>query len=412
MFKLSVYDYMNNFKKNILTIFQLLVMFFLVIILSSTILAQTGMFTALSKSVHNGKGVVSFYISEYELNTLKKVDEIVYARTCFLSYKDRDDKDRGISFITYNKNFSKYMQPVLVKGNWVDSELVDTKYVACVISENNYGIDVGDIIQSENYNGDIIELYVSGIIKDDQYLYRGNVANEDNNVDYTSLCNKIDENSESEDEYGNRDIVAITSDRQLKKNDVEMPENEIANALIRFRDDITEEEIEYNNDKIRDCYEETVGIPGDAVTIISLEEFYKNSLRRIRNILVTYVPIIFASIILIMSSILGYEYLLLKKSMTRYGVYYALGTKWQSMVLVPLFQKVVNSIFSVMIFISLYSLIGYTPIHNKIFMTLGKIQTLIILLICLVYISFGTFMAYRMIRKSAPDEILREAKVE
>lgn len=412
MFKLSVYDYMNNFKKNILTIFQLLVMFFLVIILSSTILAQTGMFTALSKSVHNGKGVVSFYISEYELNTLKKVDEVVYARTCFLSYKDRDDKDRGISFITYNKNFSKYMQPVLVKGNWVDSELVDTKYVACVISENNYGIDVGDIIQSENYNGDIIELYVSGIIKDDQYLYRGNVANEDNNVDYTSLCNKIDENSESEDEYGNRDIVAITSDRQLKKNDVEMPENEIANALIRFRDDITEEEIEYNNDKIRDCYEETVGIPGDAVTIISLEEFYKNSLRRIRNILVTYVPIIFASIILIMSSILGYEYLLLKKSMTRYGVYYALGTKWQSMVLVPLFQKVVNSIFSVMIFISLYSLIGYTPIHNKIFMTLGKIQTLIILLICLVYISFGTFMAYRMIRKSAPDEILREAKVE
>lgn len=272
MFKLSVYDYMNNFKKNILTIFQLLVMFFLVIILSSTILAQTGMFTALSKSVHNGKGVVSFYISEYELNTLKKVDEVVYARTCFLSYKDRDDKDRGISFITYNKNFSKYMQPVLVKGNWVDSELVDTKYVACVISENNYGIDVGDIIQSENYNGDIIELYVSGIIKDDQYLYRGNVANEDNNVDYTSLCNKIDENSESEDEYGNRDIVAITSDRQLKKNDVEMPENEIANALIRFRDDITEEEIEYNNDKIRDCYEETVGIPGDAVTIISLEE--------------------------------------------------------------------------------------------------------------------------------------------
>ena len=412
MFKLSVYDYMNNFKKNILTIFQLLVMFFLVIILSSTILAQTGMFTALSKSVHNGKGVVSFYISEYELNTLKKVDEVVYARTCFLSYKDRDDTDRGISFITYNKNFSKYMQPVLVKGNWVDSELVDTKYVACVISENNYGIDVGDIIQSENYNGDIIELYVSGIIKDDQYLYRGNVANEDNNVDYTSLCNKIDENSESEDEYGNRDIVAITSDRQLKKNDVEMPENEIANALIRFRDDITEEEIEYNNDKIRDCYEETVGIPGDAVTIISLEEFYKNSLRRIRNILVTYVPIIFASIILIMSSILGYEYLLLKKSMTRYGVYYALGTKWQSMVLVPLFQKVVNSIFSVMIFISLYSLIGYTPIHNKIFMTLGKIQTLIILLICLVYISFGTFMAYRMIRKSAPDEILREAKVE
>ena len=412
MFKLSVYDYMNNFKKNILTIFQLLVMVFLVIILSSTILAQTGMFTALSKSVHNGKGVVSFYISEYELNTLKKVDEVVYARTCFLSYKDRDDKDRGISFITYNKNFSKYMQPVLVKGNWVDSELVDTKYVACVISENNYGIDVGDIIQSENYNGDIIELYVSGIIKDDQYLYRGNVANEDNNVDYTSLCNKIDENSESEDEYGNRDIVAITSDRQLKKNDVEMPENEIANALIRFRDDITEEEIEYNNDKIRDCYEETVGIPGDAVTIISLEEFYKNSLRRIRNILVTYVPIIFASIILIMSSILGYEYLLLKKSMTRYGVYYALGTKWQSMVLVPLFQKVVNSIFSVMIFISLYSLIGYTPIHNKIFMTLGKIQTLIILLICLVYISFGTFMAYRMIRKSAPDEILREAKVE
>lgn len=412
MFKLSVYDYMNNFKKNILTIFQFLVILFLVIILSSTTLAQTGMFTALSESVHNGKGEVAFFLSEYELNTLKKVDEIVYARTCYLSYKDRDDNNRGISFITYNKNFSKNKQPVLVKGNWVDSELVNTKYVACVISENNYGIDVGDIIKSENFSGDIIELYVSGIIKDDQYLYRGDIVNEDDTVDYTSLYNKIDENSEPEDEYGNRDIVAITTDRQLKKNDVEMAENTIANALIRFQDDITEEEIEYNNDKIRDCYEEAVGTSRDTVTIISLEEFYKNSLRRIRNILVTYVPIIFASIILIMSSILGYEYLLLKKSMTRYGVYYALGTKWQSMVLVPLFQKVVNSIFSVMIFISLYSLIGYTPIHNKIFMTLGKIQTLIILLICLVYISFGTFMAYRMIRKSAPDEILREAKVE
>lgn len=401
MFKLSIYDYMNNFKRNIFTIVQFVLILILVVILSSTTLAQTGMFVALNKSVKNGKGVVAFDISEYTIKDLKKVDEVVYGRTCFPSYIDENDEKIGMSLITYNDNFSDYYQPVLLKGHWVDSIFVDSQYITCVVNQNEQGIDVGDVIEIDNCMGEKIKLYISGIIKDKQYLYIGNEFTDASHekTDYTDLFSKLDS-----EQIG---LIAITTDRQLSKLEVRLPSNKIANALIRFKDDISDEEIEYNKKKI-----EEESMTGFGIYISSLEQFYKNSLRRIRNILVTYVPIIFASIILIMSSILGYEYLLLKKSMTRYGVYYALGTKWQSMVLVPLFQKVVNSIFSVMIFISLYSLIGYTPIHNKIFMTLGKIQTLIILLICLVYISFGTFMAYRMIRKSAPDEILREAKVE
>ena len=401
MFKLSIYDYMNNFKRNIFTIVQFVLILILVVILSSTTLAQTGMFVALNKSVKNGKGVVAFDISEYTIKDLKKVDEVVYGRTCFPSYIDENDEKIGMSLITYNDNFSDYYQPVLLKGHWVDSIFVDSQYVTCVVNQNEQGIDVGDVIEIDNCMGEKIKLYISGIIKDKQYLYIGNEFTDASHekTDYTDLFSKLDS-----EQIG---LIAITTDRQLSKLEVRLPSNKIANALIRFKDDISDEEIEYNKKKI-----EEESMTGFGIYISSLEQFYKNSLRRIRNILVTYVPIIFASIILIMSSILGYEYLLLKKLMTRYGVYYALGTKWQSMVLVPLFQKVVNSIFSVMIFISLYSLIGYTPIHNKIFMTLGKIQTLIILLICLVYISFGTFMAYRMIRKSAPDEILREAKVE
>ncbi len=401
MFKLSIYDYMNNFKRNIFTIVQFVLILILVVILSSTTLAQTGMFVALNKSVKNGKGVVAFDISEYTIKDLKKVDEVVYGRTCFPSYIDENDEKIGMSLITYNDNFSDYYQPVLLKGHWVDSIFVDSQYITCVVNQNEQGIDVGDVIEIDNCMGEKIKLYISGIIKDKQYLYIGNEFTDASHekTDYTDLFSKLDS-----EQIG---LIAITTDRQLSKLEVRLPSNKIANALIRFKDDISDEEIEYNKKKI-----EEESMTGFGIYISSLEQFYKNSLRRIRNILVTYVPIIFASIILIMSSILGYEYLLLKKLMTRYGVYYALGTKWQSMVLVPLFQKVVNSIFSVMIFISLYSLIGYTPIHNKIFMTLGKIQTLIILLICLVYISFGTFMAYRMIRKSAPDEILREAKVE
>ena len=401
MFKLSIYDYMNNFKRNIFTIVQFVLILILVVILSSTTLAQTGMFVALNKSVKNGKGVVAFDISEYTIKDLKKVDEVLYGRTCFPSYIDENDEKIGMSLITYNDNFSDYYQPVLLKGHWVDSIFVDSQYITCVVNQNEQGIDVGDVIEIDNCMGEKIKLYISGIIKDKQYLYIGNEFTDASHekTDYTDLFSKLDS-----EQIG---LIAITTDRQLSKLEVRLPSNKIANALIRFKDDISDEEIEYNKKKI-----EEESMTGFGIYISSLEQFYKNSLRRIRNILVTYVPIIFASIILIMSSILGYEYLLLKKLMTRYGVYYALGTKWQSMVLVPLFQKVVNSIFSVMIFISLYSLIGYTPIHNKIFMTLGKIQTLIILLICLVYISFGTFMAYRMIRKSAPDEILREAKVE
>ena len=401
MFKLSIYDYMNNFKRNIFTIVQFVLILILVVILSSTTLAQTGMFVALNKSVKNGKGVVAFDISEYTIKDLKKVDEVVYGRTCFPSYIYENDEKIGMSLITYNDNFSDYYQPVLLKGHWVDSIFVDSQYITCVVNQNEQGIDVGDVIEIDNCMGEKIKLYISGIIKDKQYLYIGNEFTDASHekTDYTDLFSKLDS-----EQIG---LIAITTDRQLSKLEVRLPSNKIANALIRFKDDISDEEIEYNKKKI-----EEESMTGFGIYISSLEQFYKNSLRRIRNILVTYVPIIFASIILIMSSILGYEYLLLKKLMTRYGVYYALGTKWQSMVLVPLFQKVVNSIFSVMIFISLYSLIGYTPIHNKIFMTLGKIQTLIILLICLVYISFGTFMAYRMIRKSAPDEILREAKVE
>ena len=401
MFKLSIYDYMNNFKRNIFTIVQFVLILILVVILSSTTLAQTGMFVALNKSVKNGKGVVAFDISEYTIKDLKKVDEVVYGRTCFPSYIDENDEKIGMSLITYNDNFSDYYQPVLLKGHWVDSIFVDSQYITCVVNQNEQGIDVGDVIEIDNCMGEKIKLYISGIIKDKQYLYIGNEFTDASHekTDYTDLFSKLDS-----EQIG---LIAITTDRQLSKLEVRLPSNKIANALIRFKDDISDEEIEYNKKKI-----EEESMTGFGIYISSLEQFYKNSLRRIRNILVTYVPIIFASIILIMSSILGYEYLLLKKLMTRYGVYYALGTKWQSMVLVPLFQKVVNSIFSVMIFISLYSLIGYTPIHNKIFMTLGKIQTLIILLICLVYISFGTFMAYRMIRKSAPDEILRDAKVE
>lgn len=415
MLKLYIYDYMHNFRKNLVTIFQLLIVFGLIILLSSTVFAQAGVYLAFRHSIGEGDGLVLNYpIRTDMVADLQEVKEIVYANSTELTYPLPDGKSNTFDLHIYSDAFSKYAQPALINGVWPDSIFASSKYLNCVIVPNRYGIKTGDVISFQDNKGSELSIYISGVMEDEQYLYDGGQSHSSSQgADFTDLLSKYSSAPEYDEMLGiwlYPTVALVTSEEQLEKFHVEFDTYRIANGLVLFNDDISDAAREHNNEIIQACATEF--LPYSNIELPSLESFWKLSDQRIRIALMTYLPIILISVILVLCSILGYEYFQTQKSMLRYSVYFTLGTRWKRLVWLCLFQKLVNSIFSMLLFLGIYRILDSTSLHNRIFFTCTSLQLLILSGVCMVYIIFGTLIPYRILKNSAPDEIIREVRVQ
>lgn len=92
------------------------------------------------------------------------------------------------------------------------------------------------------------------------------------------------------------------------------------NLLIRYHDDITDEEIAYNEEKITDLISFTLRY--------RMSEIRKNSMNTLKDKLMAYVPIFICAFILTMLSAVCVSAIVIKQQLRNYAIYNICGMRW------------------------------------------------------------------------------------
>lgn len=404
MFRLSIYEYIHSLKRNVITVLQLVFIMVLVVVLSSTLFSQTGLYNLFCERESNAKGVLALNISEEVINSLSGVDEVIYGKTTFMSYIK---ENRTLQIHVYDEAISEHIQPVVEEGVWVDSIFANNKYPCFTIFPNKLGIEPGDIITVDDLSGNTCEIFISGILAPEQYIYAGNEARGLNpkETDYTTLVNKYP------DANNPNDIVLVTTEKEMAKINGEIYYT-CGNGVIKYKDDISNEEMENNEKLIKDYVSSNMGMNSGSIRLCTLQQFYDNSLKRVNAVLITYIPIIISVVILIMSSILGYEYLCNQKALYNYSVYYMLGVRWKRMSIMASARNLINFLISYAISFGIFHIVELLNLNKHIFITFRGSQHMLIIGIGMIFVLFGAFIPYRMLKKVTPDEVIRNARIQ
>ncbi|MBQ4069293.1 MAG: hypothetical protein IJC76_08580 [Lachnospiraceae bacterium] len=404
MFRLAIYEYIHSFRRNVITVLQLIFIMVLIIVLSSTLFSQTGLYNLFCEREANAKGVLALNISEEVIDSLSGVEKAIYGKTTFMSYIK---EDRTLQIHIYDEAMSRYIQPVVEEGVWVDSIFANNEYPCFVIFPNKLGIKPGDTITIDDYNGNTSEIFISGILSPDQYIYAGNKARGLNprETDYTTLVNKYPDANNPDD------IVLVTTEKEMAKINGEIYYT-CGNGVIKYKNDITNEEMESNEKLIKDYVSNNMGVNSGSIKLCTLQQFYDNSLKRVNAVLITYIPIMIAVVGLIMSSILGYEYLCNQKAICNYSIYYMLGVRWERISMISSVRNIINFLISYAISFGIFYIVELLNINKYIFITFRVSQHLLIILIGIVFILFGAFIPYRMLKKVTPDEVIRNVRMQ
>ena len=403
MFRLAMYDYIHSIRRNVITVLQLVFIMVLVVVLSSTLFSQTGLYNLFCEKESDAKGVLALNISEEVIDNLSGVEEAIYGKTTFMNYIK---KDRTLQIHVYDEAMSRYIQPVVDEGVWVDSIFANSEYPCFTIFPNKLGIESGDIITIDDYNGNTCEIYISGILSPEQYIYAGNKARGLNpkETDYTTLVNKYPDANNPDD------IVLVTTEEEMAKINGEIYYT-CGNGVIKYKNDISNEEMENNEKIIKEYVSSNSGMHSDSIKLCTLQQFYDNSLKRLNVVLITYIPIMIAVVMLIMSSILGYEYLCNQKAVRNYSVYYMLGVRWNRISVIASVRNVINFLISYMLSFGIFYIVEFFNLNKYIFITFRNYQHLLIIGIGIIFILFGAFIPYRMLKKVTPDDVIRSAKM-
>lgn len=296
MIKLGVREYIKNFWLNFISVIMICIMIISTLILTTTILRQTRIYRLISPSLGK-EGVVTTIIDKDSIDKLKDVDNIIMASDTYFSSLDGN---KGYKVTIYNNRMCKYIAPRLSSGKWIDDVSGKNNMIKVVISENNYGIKAGDKLEitanSENGEQNSIEIYVCGVLEEGQRVF--NTFSEiDSDCTYKDFFHIY---SFEQDQVP----LMITTERETKKLDFKL-DVQYGNAFIKYSDKISDENKENNLEILNSKFEEMTGISNYEDSFIQLKDLTKRSDKKIKNLCITYIPLIFGDFILIIVCLIG-----------------------------------------------------------------------------------------------------------
>ncbi len=401
MIYLGFNNLFKNWKQAIITAMEMAVIMLLVVITVSIYNKQSKTYDVFSDLI-TGKGVeifsgdtLEFYVTDdgtYNmsdfLSYLKDVDKCVFSLNKQL-YIDGEDTCITIGLDDVMKSY----EPEMLEGRW----LGDGDEIEAVITENDLGINVGDVIDLVDYNDDVfagmLEVKICGIIKNGSYVYKGESMTSPESVD--TMFTVHDAKNSSVDAqmpylYMSKSLLESSFDRVSVCNSV----------LIKYNDDISAENLKSNDEFI-----------SSICSFNEFEDINENSLSAIKKKMETIIPLavcvfLLVSITMIITSVIStYE----EKEM--YAVCFVCGMKWSGIFFIKLIESIINVMMGLCVFFIINNVVFATKL-NKLFEIKFYVSEVYIICGLLIFlILIRTFSAYISIRKNSCSDLIRKAKL-
>lgn len=381
-FKIGILDLKRNFIIYILLVIQLSAVMITVITAFSSVRSRVRLYEPFS-NYYGNKGlfsVMGFALdkegraltsTDYIKEILIKTESIAGCYSCW-TYADNMD----FIFVSYDDEIIEKFNPSLKKGKWISNDSFDI-----VITSNNYNIDIGDKVLLTDRNGDKVPFTVSGVLNDTTPV-PGILPNDSfEKISYKHFfCNYSVK-------YEGKPLIIVP------KNCDRFDYSIINQMLIKFDDDITDEEVKENILHLSEM---------GAIVNADISIVKENSDRIIKNEMLALFPSIAGVALIALVSIVCSAVLSTKRQIKNYSICYICGSGWKICSIINFSQTVAVSLLSMFFTCIVLKFIGSEKYHSSFYIDVHLTDAVVIILIVSIYALLSFFIPYCIIRKTNP----------
>lgn len=410
--RLAWREFKNNLFMRIIIIVQMAVVFFCALSASSIVIYFYNYYNNFSK-YFDAEGILyhtdsivlqgrTLAESSEELEQQLKHTEVISCYMPWVTYTNRENSEVVFYPIAYDKEFVEGYTPKLSEGRWLSTERKDG-VVEAVISENAYGLQVGDVLH----------MYDTYMQQPEQYLeveIVGELPNGGRFVGYTndSRQNVNDYRCVYADFYSEEEempLILMSIDNinmSMEARENHSIERMMTGLMfVRFLPEITEEERVYNERILED----TVRI----VEKSEMDVIRRNSHESIKERIYAILPIFLCVFILTVISAASSCAITVKKQMKNYTIYGICGMPWGKSVVITVLDCLYTAVIGMVVCVLFVKTAHGLAWLGSTMVELGGIQLGCMFAVGVLYIILSAGMPYILISgTSLVDELRRE----
>ncbi len=397
--KLGLKNLKSNAFMSVLIILQMIVVFFIIISMTSTVVSRFQYYTPIKELlnsnsyyyyIHNGYSpeTGSAWTNTSDFSKLIENEKEIYATyNAWLEY-DNNGTLESINTISYDDEFIQLYKPELESGKWFETDYANNNLLPVVVSQNNYGLNVGDIVSLTcSETNEQISAYIVGKLRDGTKVLDYTIAN-NQKMNCTNMYKNYFIDIEEKPLF-------IMPQKYLENENIV---TQLSGPLI----------ITYNNEASNSEINDNDSIVKNMMTLsaATTNEIKSNSIEYIFEQVQTLLPILISIFIMVLVSAISVSALSAKRQLKNYAVFYICGLKWRDCALINIASATISVIIAMEV-----SICGIT-IFKNIFLSdsviqVGFFQLISCIGIALIYIILSALLPLQIISNNTPREILK-----
>ena len=420
MRRYALKEFVRNIKFNVFIIIQLAFVFVMIVFALSSILQNLKYYTPIKNYL--GKDGAYIFVDNPTVDTTKDkkalsnyskyFDDALYSKEIPIEAELTESElaKAAIEGVTkenpydanvygYYDNVTNLYTPTMIDGEWlskIDNYNDEENVLHAVITENYYGLKVGDIytqsllISGSGYKN--FKIKIIGVMKNGTRSF-GMIREYDSSIKLTAkdMFESYDVNQKG------IPLVLLSMNELDKYNCVGWLTG--TGMMIRFKDGLSSEE-----------YTEALNATYEIGSSTEFKEIRENSLKEIKNQMTVLAPIIGGIILLVIVSVLSMSAVNTNKQLRNYGIYYLCGCKWRQCAMINTLSIFISEAAAAILAFLALRIAQLTGLLNNTVVAFGKWQLIGCLCIAVITLIVALIMPALIIGKSTPREIIKASR--
>lgn len=396
IFKLAIKNLRKNPLMNLLTIIQLSVAFIILICYISTVVSRFSLYRPFADELDK-KGTFHCILNGISPDTNTPIrtsgeladlidgeSEVIATFEPWLFYGEDDSPQNRIS---YDRKLIEKHTPELESGHWFSSMRTEGEAVQVVVSANNYGFKIGDII-TMNCMETEIKAEIIGILKENTKLIGFNAP-----ADGICGCRNIYENYSF---YTEEAPLFIFCQDELVLTEAPIQLN--GPVFVTYPNN-TDNDIIKKNDELLSRMKPINSTPLDEMKSQTMKHIYE----RIYDLL----PIFVCLLVITLVSATSTAALSAKRQLKNYAVFFICGLKWKQCALINMCSSLICALLSLVIGVCGASVLILKGVFSETVISLGIWQIIGCISAAAIYIIISAILPIIIIGKNPPRQVLK-----
>lgn len=388
MLTIGINQFLKNFRRNFMTIVQLVLVYIIAIFTVSACVEQLTLYRGVSDYIDETGMVLWRRKFDEDLDLKKELIKVEYVEK---RYSIQLEKEPVVGpfyeIVSYSNEVNHYRVPIK-KGRWCESGSAENGVIRAVVSDDFIPkCEVGDIVEVEGYR-----LKIMGIYDRNELVY-GEI-NHSGRPNYLEWYNNAVILSQN---YKRYQVIASYEDMHREGRPYST-----YSIVIDYEDDITEEDIEHNKEILENKYKYIM-----LADMVYAKDVYDTSIQLLEIKLVPMVVIFLVALLFAIVSMMVSGSITVYAEQRNYGIYFLYGNSWKKTIILSIIHWLLASIVALIISICACVIAKRLGIAADYALSFTKYHAYIMTAITVFLMLMAIILPYGILKKMQPINIIK-----